>query len=160
MDRHPVTYTIMAKELAREEKLRPFGVVAGEKISDPRNYLFVDYSSTLINAALTVTVRTSDGKQYASDLGRGDIAISRSGYVRTTIELPPGTTRGRIAGIAFDCRVAPPARNEAFAYSGQCLLNRVTKVFQLREDYSPGTPFWSMNQPVTLTTGTGVSFAP
>jgi hypothetical protein len=36
MDRHPETYAVMAKELERENKLRPFGAVAGEKISDPR----------------------------------------------------------------------------------------------------------------------------
>ena len=160
MDRHPVTYSVMAKELAREGKLRPFGVAAGENISDPRNYVFVDYSAMLTDAALTVTVRLLDGKQYSSDLGRGDIAIARSGNVRTTIELPPGTDRNRIAGISFECRVVPPPKGESPSHSGQCILNGVSKVFQLRSDYTPGTRFWWTTQPVMLTTGTGVSYAP
>jgi hypothetical protein len=160
MDRHPVTYAVMGKELAREGKLRPFGVAAGEKISDPRNYLFVDYSAMLRDAALTVTVRMSDGKQYSSDLGRGDIAIARSGYVRTTVELPPETIRTRIAGISFECRVVPPPKGESPVHSGQCILGGVSKIFQLRPDYTPGPRFWWMEQPVTLATGTGVAFAP
>ena len=153
-------YAVMAKELTREEKLRPFGVAAGEKISDPRNYLFVDYSATLTDAALTVLVRTSDGKLYASDLGRADVAIARSGYVRTTVELPPGTTREKIAELSFECRVAPPAKNDPSAHSGQCVLGRVSKLFLLQNDYTPGKSFWQMTEPVTLSTGRGISFKP
>jgi hypothetical protein len=160
MDSNPFTYVVMGKELAREGKLRPFGVAAGEKISDPRNYLFVDYAATLTDATLTVTVRTADGKQYSSDLGRNDIAIGRSGHVRTTVELPPGTTRSQIAGISFDCRVAPPANDDTVAHSGQCALGEVSKVFQLRSDYTPLNRFWWMTQPVTLATGTGIAFTP
>jgi hypothetical protein len=159
MDRYPITYEVMAKELVREGKLRPFGVAAAEKISDPRNYLYIDYAATLTNAAITVSVRLKDGSTFASDLGRGDIAISRSGYVRTTIELPPGTMATSIAGLNFDCRVAPPPKNEPIAHSGTCVLHEVPKVFQLREDYSPGKSFWWTREPVTLTTGRGMSFA-
>ena len=53
MDQYPVTYDVMGKELQREGKLRPFGVVDGEKISDPRNYLFVDYGATHAQSAFT-----------------------------------------------------------------------------------------------------------
>jgi hypothetical protein len=160
MDRYPVTYAVMAKELEREGKLRPFGVAAGEKISDPRNYLFVDYSATLTDAAITVTVRTSDGKLFASDLGRGDIAIARSEYVRTTVELPPGTTPDKISGISFECRVVPPPKGEPPAHSGQCVLGNVSKMFFLAKDYTPGKTLWSTNEPVTMAAGTGVAFAP
>ena len=47
MDRNPMTYEVMVKELEREGKLRPFGVADGEKISDPRNYLFVTMPRSL-----------------------------------------------------------------------------------------------------------------
>lgn len=159
MDQHPVIYAVMAKELVREGKLRPFGVVAGEKISDPRNYLYVDYSATLTNSALTVSVRTKDGATFASDLGRPEIAISRSGHVRTTIELPPATIPTGIAALQFDCRLAPPPKNEPAAHSGSCMLDGVTKVFQLRDDYSPGKSFGWRKESVTLPTGRGMSFA-
>ena len=157
MDRYPVTYEVMAKELQREGKLRPFGVVEGERISDPRNYLFVDYAATLTNAALTVLARTKDGKLYASDFGRGDIAIARDGFVRTTIELPPGTAATSIAEILFECRVPPAARNEPIAHSGTCTLQGVAKVFQLQPDYTPAPSFWSMTTPVKVATGAGIS---
>jgi hypothetical protein len=159
MDRYPVTYEVMAKELIREDKLRPFGVQAGEKISDPRNYLYVDYAANLTNSAIIVSARLKDGSTYASDLGRSDISISRSGYVRTTIELPPGTLPTTIASINFDCRVAPPPKNEPVAHSGSCTLQEVPTVFQLREDYTPGKSIWRMREPVTLPTGRGLSFA-
>ena len=159
MDQHPAIYAVMAKELIRESKLRPFGVAAAEKISDPRNYLYVDYSATLTNSAMTVSVRLKDGATYASDLGRPEIAISRSGHVRTTIELPPGTIPTSIAALNFDCRLALPPKNEPAAHSGSCTLNGVAKVFQLRDDYSPGKSFWWRKEPVTLPTGRGMSFA-
>lgn len=160
MDDHPVTYTVMTKELEREARLRPFGSVDGEKISDPRNYLFADYTATLTNGALTVLVTLKDGSVYASDLGRGDIAIARNGAVRTTVELPPGTTRSGIATIGFECRVPPGSRNAPLAHSGTCVLQGVSKVFQLRQDSTPGESFWSMEKLVTLATGRGVSYVP
>ena len=138
MDQFPVTYAVMVKELEREGKLRPFGVAAAEKISTPRNYVFVDYHATLVNAALTVLARTRDGNLYASDLGRGDFAIARDGYVRTTIELPPKSTPENIVEFLFECRVPPPAKNDVVAHSGSCVLHDVSKVFFLQDDNSPG----------------------
>jgi hypothetical protein len=159
MDRYPITYEVMAKELIRESKLRPFGVAAGEKISDPRNYLYVDYAANLTDSAMIASARLKDGSVFASDLGRSDISISRSGYVRTTIELPPGTHPTTIASIDFHCRVAPPPRNEPVAHSGSCTLQEVPAVFQLREDYTPGKIIWRMRETVTLPAGRGISFA-
>lgn len=158
MDQFPVTYEVMVKELEREGKLRPFGIAAAEKISTPRNYVFVDYQASLSNAALTVLARTKDGKLYTSDLGRGDIAIARDGYVRTTIELPPGSTPADIDEIAFECRVPPPGKNDVVAHSGSCVLDGVSKIFFLQEDYSPGKSFWSLAKPATIPTGRGIAF--
>ncbi len=160
MDQVPITYTVMIKELEREGKLRPFGVTAAEKISTPRNYIFIDYHATLTNGALTVLARTKDGNLYASDLGRGDFAIARDGYVRTTIELPPNSTPTEIREFLFECRVPPPGRNDVVAHSGSCLLHGVSKVFFLRDDYSPGKSFWWSTGPVTIPTGRGVSYMP
>jgi hypothetical protein len=158
MDQFPVTYEVMVKELEREGKLRPFGIAAAEKISTPRNYVFVDYQASLTNAALTVLARTKDGKLYTSDLGRGDIAIARDGYVRTTIELPPGSTPADIDEIAFECRVPPPGKNDVVAHSGSCVLDGVSKIFFLQEDYSPGKSFWSLTKPATIPTGRGIAY--
>ena len=115
---------------------------------------------SLTDAALTVAVRLNDGSVYASDFGRGDIAIHRDGYVRTTVELPPGTPASRVKELMFECRVSPPSKGAPWPHSGTCEIQAVTKVFQLQRDYTPGQSFWSTDKAVTLTTGRGVSFTP
>ena len=156
MDRFPETYSVMAKELEREGQLRRFGAVDGEKISDQRNYLMVDYQAAFTGGALAVKVQTRDGHVYSSDLGRADLAISRDGHVRTTIELPPGTTRESIQALIFECRVAPAAKRQP----GVCNLQQVTKVFKLNHDHTPGESLFSLQRPVSLPTGRAVSFFP
>src|SRR5689334_13922559 len=108
MDAQPVTYQAMRKELQREGKLRAFGSASGQNISDPRNYLFIDYGADHKDSALAVAIALKDGRAFSSDLGRLDYAVSRDGFVRTTVELPPGTQKTDIAGIELRCLVAPP----------------------------------------------------
>ena len=76
MDTNPVTYEVMAKELERERKLRPFGTVEGQKISDVRNYAYVDYLAAHTSSAMTVSVALRDGRMFSSDLGIADYAIT------------------------------------------------------------------------------------
>lgn len=150
MDENPITYQVMVKELVRERKLRPFGIVDGEKISDPRNYLFVDYRAANIGGALAVEVRLKkESRWLSSSLGRTDYAIARNGWVRTTIELPPGTKADQIAEIGFEC-VVPPKE-----HSGTCRLETVDKAFFL-----DGSPVFSMCTPVDVPTGQSVTFVP
>src|SRR5262249_6847038 len=111
MDRHPITYKLMAQELKREGKLRPFGTVDGEKVSDPLNYLYFEMKIARTESAVAALVRLKgDPHWYSSHLGHADYAIrtwrrnaaeSPSGFVRTTVELPPGTKPERISEIAF-----------------------------------------------------------
>jgi hypothetical protein len=160
MDDAPATYLVMAKELQREGKLRPFGVQAAEKISDPRNYAYFEYKAKHANSALTVAVHLKNGHAYSSDLGRLDYSIWRDGWVRTTVELPPGTKMEQIGAVEFRCLVAPPAKNEPFAHSGRCQLDRVSKAFFLNEEYAPAASFWKLDAPVTLKSGESASFQP
>jgi hypothetical protein len=160
MDKAPVTYLVAAKELQREGKLRPFGDQAGERISDPRNYAYVEYKAAHTNSALTVSMHLKDGRAFSSDLGRLDYAISRDGWVRTTVEMPPGTTRENIAAIELRCVVAPPAKGESFAHSGRCRVERVGKAFFLNQQYSPGTPFWTLEKALTISSGQSMIFRP
>jgi len=133
MDDHPVTYEVMVKELEREGKLRGFGTVEGEKISHPRNYLFVEYEAININAAVAVQVRLQgETRWHSSNLGRLDYVIGRAGRVRTTVELPPGTQIGQVAEIGFECL--------ATAQTGVCELKLGTSMFLLNEHLWPGLP--------------------
>lgn len=161
MDMHPATYSVMTKELVREGKLRPFGVVDEQKISDPRNYLYVEYDSKHTRSAMSVSAVLKDDRTFASDLGRIDYAISRDGPVRTTIELPPGTTPGDVAHLQFQCIVAPPSKaGEPLALAGQCELQRVRQVFFLGPDGFPGKSFLASDRLVALPAGRGVLVRP
>jgi hypothetical protein len=161
MDSHPQTYSIMTKELLRERKLRPFGEVDGEKISDPRNYLYIEYDARHQQSALTVRAALKDGRVFSSDLGRIDYAISRDGPVRTTIELPPGTAPADVSHLEFQCVVAPPEKPEQrMPLSGECNLERVRQAFFLDARGLPGKSFLKSDQSHRLPAGRGVVVKP
>ncbi len=154
MDENPLTFQVMAKELIREKKLRPFGVVDAEKISDLRNYLFVDYNAVNTSAAVGVQVRLqSESKWRSSTLGRTDYGIARTGWVRTTVELPPGTKPDQIAEIGFECLLPDKA------HSGTCRLEAVDRAFFLNDASVPGPQVFEMHNPIEIPTGQTVTFA-
>jgi len=147
MDENPVLYRVTAQELEREGKLRPFGVVDGEKISDPRNYLYVEMKLENRDSAVAVLVRLQDEAVWrSSHLGRSDYAVARDGWVRTTIELPPGTDAGRIAEIGFHCLVVPTKINdkELWPDAGHCRVLAVGRVFLLDQAFRPGPDLWRL----------------
>jgi hypothetical protein len=149
MDSVPLTYRVAAAELEREGKLRPFGAVDSQKISDPRNYLYLEARIVNQHSALATVVRIQ-GEDFwrTSHLGRVDYAIERDGWVRTTVELPPGA---KIAEIGFECLVADEKPQRAV--SGTCRVERVSKAFFLDRDYQPQPSIWSLAQPVEIPTG-------
>lgn len=126
MDRHGWTYAIASKEITREGHLAD--------IRDPRNYLYIEAkvknqsSRVAFKARLTTesTWRTS----HRDDL---KLAIERDGWVRSTIELPRGTSGRQIAEFEFDCL---PQTEGAKA---ECSVESVSAFF-LTPDYEPGRP--------------------
>lgn len=157
MDTHPIAYKVMSQELKREDKLRPWGVVDGEKVSDPRNYLYFELKLAPRESAVGAVVRLKGGSTwYSSTIGRTDLAISIAnrhaaestfGYARTTLELPPGTRAEDIAAIGFAC-VTPPK-----VETGNCRVEAVPKVFFLDPEYRPGANVWTMSSPVEIPAG-------
>jgi CheY-like chemotaxis protein len=157
MDQHPITYKLMSKEIKREEKLRPFGTVDGEKISDPRNYLYVEMQLGRSESSVATLVRLKNGSRwFSSHLGHADFAIrtwkrnsaeSPNGFVRTTVELPPGTKAEQIAEIGFECLVPEEASDS------QCRVEAVTKCFFLDREYTPDTNVWTLTAPHDIPPG-------
>ncbi len=153
MDDRPLNYRVMGEELIREGKLRPFATVDGEKISDPRNYLYVEMKVTNRTSGVSVNVRLRDESIWRSgDLGRVDYAISRSEWVRTTVELPPAIRADQIAEIGLACVVAPGPDRRMQA-SGECRVEAVTKAFLLDREYKPGSSVWSLPIAIAIPTG-------
>jgi hypothetical protein len=161
MDDHSITYEVAAKELQREGLLRAYGVAAGESISDPRNYLYVEYRVATSDARVAVSVRRkADPIARSSSLGRIDYAIDREGWVRTTVELPPGSKAEDLAEVAFDCLVDPPReRGEPMPHSGSCEIASVSKMFLLTPEYRPGPNLWKGPASARLRTGESAVFS-
>ncbi|GAB4469405.1 MAG: hypothetical protein OHK0029_42020 [Armatimonadaceae bacterium] len=149
MDAFPWSYTVAAKEMEREGKWETPGNAETLEPSDIRNYLHVGYRASVENARLAVEVRLKNGMVCSSDHGRTANAIDRSGWIRTTVELPPGTTAADIAGVTFVRR----DNNE----TGSATVT-AANAFLLQEDYRPAKPFlnWSGQGRVTV----GKPFAP
>ena len=152
MDSHPETYRVAALELVREGKLRPFGSVDGQKISDPRNYVTFESRITNRQSSLGTLIKLKHEDFWrSSHLGRPDYAISRSGWVRTTVELPPGTRPDAVEFIGFECLVDTGQKPEPV--SGECRVEQVTKAFFLDPDYRPEAAFWHLDRPVDIPAG-------
>jgi hypothetical protein len=157
IDLHPMAYKVMAKELKREEKLRPFGTVDGEKVSDPRNYLYFEMQLGRSESSVATLVHLRGNPHwYSSHLGHADFAIrtwkrngaeSPSGFVRTTVELPPGTKPEQIAEIGFACLVPEKASDVP------CRVEAVTKCFFLDREYTPDPNVWTMRSPRDIPSG-------
>jgi CheY-like chemotaxis protein len=138
MDDHPVTHLISSRELEREGKLRRHGTIEGTKISAPENYIYVDMRIVNKESRLAVLVRL-EGENFwrSSHLGFHDLAIERSGWVRTGIELPPATQPAQVVEIAFQC--LPEFKTDG---AGQCRIEAVNKLFFLDARQRPSESFW------------------
>ncbi|MEK7751733.1 MAG: hypothetical protein AAB654_07435, partial [Acidobacteriota bacterium] len=148
MDCHPILYRVMAQELAREDKLRPFGVLDGEKISDPRNYLYIEARIANRDSRSAFLVRLKGERRWrVSHLGKIELAIERDGWVRSTVELPPGTTPAQVAEFGFECltKEKMPA--------GACRIEEIGKLFFLDREYRPDTSFWSLKPAADVPSG-------
>jgi CheY-like chemotaxis protein len=160
IDEHPIAYRVMAQELAHEQKLRPFGTVDGEKVSDPRNYLYIEAKVKNRDSAIATLVHLSGSERWlSSHLGRNDYAISRNGWVRTTVELPPGTEPRQINELGFECLVPVDEDQKRQplpagpAISADCTLEQVSKVFLLDREYRPQPSLWNSTAPVEIPSG-------
>lgn len=151
MDDQPLTYRAASLELQREDKLRPFGVVDGQNISDPRNYLYLEANVRTQEAAIAVLVRLRGEDVWrSSNLGNSSYAIDRNGWARSTVELPPQTNPESVEEVGFQCLTA---NKQPQPVSGVCRVEAVTKAFFLGSDYKPGASIWGLRQPVAIPSG-------
>ncbi len=119
MDLKPETWKVMREELVREAKLRPYGVVRGEDISDPDNYVYTEFKSEQRDGARVAVgfVLPGGRKVQMSHLGKAGNTVERSGWMRLATELPPGTKLTDLGQMIFACYG-----------KGTCTLERVSFV--------------------------------
>lgn len=157
VDQNPLAYRVMSQELLREGKLREFGVVDGNKISDPRNYLYIEAKIENRQSGVAAMVRLKGENQWrTSNLGREDYAMERNGWVRTTIELPPGTPADQVDEIGFLCVVV--RTKDGIPTAGACRVDELSKAFKLDSNYVPRPSIVSRSGITELPTGQMVSW--
>ena len=141
MDRSPYTYRIAAEELEREGKLRPAGTFDGEKISDPRNYLVVEFQTESKAAAVQILVRSrAEQRWYGSANGLAKSHIERNGWARTAIELPPGTKLADLTELGAQCLSLRDVSRQPTPKNGTCAIQELGRIFMLGRDYVPLPP--------------------
>lgn len=106
MDLDPVSYVVMAKEMIREGKVESTPDPVKKKLSDLRNYLFVEYDIDVdVGGDVLAAYAVVGGTNYRSDHFTASAGILPTlisdGRGRTAIELPPGTTIGDITEWGF-----------------------------------------------------------
>lgn len=157
IDENPLAYRVMSQELLREGKLRPFGTVDGNKVSDPRNYLYIEAKIENQQSGVAAMVRLKGENNWrTSNLGREDYSMERSGWVRTTVELPPGTAAEQVDEIGFLCVVF--RSKDAIPTAGTCRIDEVSKAFKLDTNYVPQTSIFSHTVAAEIPSGQMISW--
>lgn len=161
MDRSPWTYRVMAQELEREGKLRVYGAVAGTAVADPRQYLYLEINAENRDSGFVAWVKLKGQPHwYSSHRGRRDLAVSRSGWFRTAVELPTGTTADALEFIAIECVDLRDSPNASVAINPEMILREISKVFLLDADYRPGPNLLTATPSLTLRPGEMHTFIP
>ena len=96
MDLDPISYVIMGEEMIREHKIELVGSAASKKLSDLRNYLYLDYDIDVSASDRVLRgVAVVAGVAYYSDHNLSFTPALNprvsDGVGRLAIELPPGT---------------------------------------------------------------------
>ncbi len=108
MERFPWLYAVMAAEMEREGKIESPGDPATAAVSDLRNYAYVELCAEQRGTELRFEVQlTHSERWFSSDHLDPKARIERSGCVRSSVELPPGTRPGQIGALRVECLPEP-----------------------------------------------------
>ena len=140
MDMNPWTYALSAQEMQKEGKTREYGSDGGTaiKISDARNYLYLEFDSENKGCGLVGWIKLQDDpKWHSSHRGHLDFSITRSGWARTAIELPPGTDSRKIEQVALECLDLRDPRTYESMPRPSARIGKAVRGFMLSPDYIP-----------------------
>ena len=114
MDAQPWTYQVSAVEVRREGLVRDGARPGSKRIPDPRRFVFLEACARVSDARLAfdVALRRADGalRWYASDAGRPDFRVARSGCFRAGVALPPEASAGDVAALRLRAHTRAPRR--------------------------------------------------
>ena len=142
MDMNPWTYYLSALEMNKEGKTREYGGDGGSKISDARNYLYLEFNGENKGCGLVGWIKLqNDAKWYSSHRGHLDLSVVRSGWARTAIELPPGVNSSKIEQVALECLDLRDPRTYESTSRPWARVVKAVRGFMLSPDYVPAVRF-------------------
>ncbi len=142
MDAHPWTYRVSAQEVRRQGRVDAAAAAGSKRIPDPRRFAYLEACGAVGDARLAFDVGLPQGTGlawFASDAGRPDFRVGRSGCFRAAVALPPGRSVAEIGAVRFRAHTRPPRRGERALPpgSGWARLERVNRLFGLGTDDLP-----------------------
>jgi hypothetical protein len=149
MDAHPWTHQVSAVEVRREGLVVEGAKPGSKRIPDPRRFVFLEACARVSDARLAfdVALRRPDGglAWHASDAGRPDFRIARSGCFRAGVALPRDAAASDVQALRLRAHTRPARRGEkALAKgTGAARLERVNLLYGLRADDRPGPSLFS-----------------
>jgi hypothetical protein len=143
MDAHPWTYGVSVSEVRREGLVSATAAPGSKRIPDPRRFAYVEACGSVSDAriAFDAGLAAPDGglAWHASDAGRPDFRIGRSGCFRAAVALPEGASVSDVRALRLRAHTRPPREDEPPLPpgSGMARLDRVNLFYGLGPDDRP-----------------------
>lgn len=142
MDRHPWTYDVSAREVRREGRVDAGARPKRKRIPDPSRFVGVEACGTVDGARLAVDLELRDGAVVASDAGRPELRIARSGCFRAAVALPPGSGLDAVRAVRLRAHKAPTTKERGEARPPLVRIDAVNRVFGLADPATSRAPRW------------------
>ncbi len=139
MDRFPWTYSIMAQEMTRENKIEYPADASTPAISDQRNYAYLEVCAQQRGTELYFELHTRNAARwFRSDHADPKARIERSGCFRSAIELPQGTMPKDLTRLRIECSPAPLEEGQPPVSSPRADIQSISRLFLLDSHFVPG----------------------
>jgi hypothetical protein len=141
MDENPWMYAVTSAEMVREHRVDPAAAPGSGKIVDPRRYVTLEGCGQVKDATLAfdVGVRAAGDDKITWLPTDTDprFRIARGGCFRGGTPLPAGVGPANVTGLRIRAYARAPRPGETAAPAASVVLETVTKVFMLDDNFVP-----------------------
>ncbi|HEV8253705.1 MAG TPA: hypothetical protein VGQ78_03045, partial [Vicinamibacteria bacterium] len=153
MDAEPWTYRVTAEEALREGKVDERARPGSGRIPDPRRFVYLEGCGEMKDAAIAFEVAAAApaGPDWsASDGGRPEFRIARSGCFRGAVAVPAGAAAD-VRALRLRAHTRLPRKDEPPLPPGTGSA-RITalRLFRLGTDYVPQPPLFTWSGEIEL----------
>ena len=150
MDQHPWTYDVSAREVRREGRVDAAARPGRKRIPDPSRFVGIEACGTVEAARVAFDLELQDGVIVASDAGRPELRIARSGCFRAAVALPAGAGLDAVRAVRLRAHRAPPRKDRREARPGLVRIDAVNRVFGLADPATAKAPRWPGPSPLEV----------